>query len=595
MEKIDTLNKYFGFSSFRANQEEAVDAILSGQDLLMILPTGGGKSLCYQLPTLILSGVTIVVSPLIALMHDQVVALKARGISAEMISSMQNLEEIREIEQDLLTGKIKMLYVAPERLVNEFFLSTLKRIEINYFVIDEAHCLSEWGHEFRDDYRKLTLIKEQFPNILIASFTATATKEVEQDIVNNLNLNKPLILRAPLFRDNLNINIDYRVKDGKRQLIEFLQGFKGESGIIYTQSRRSTMSIAKYLESKGFRAKAYHAALPAEDKKLAFSEFVEDKIDIIVATIAFGMGIDKSNIRFVVHLNLPKSVENYYQEMGRAGRDGLKSTTLLLYGVQDIITQKRFIAELPESKYKIEAFNKLENFIRLVKSQECRHKAIAKYFGDIIDSCSNLCDNCLDEGRVEIDITKDAQMFLSAIYRTNQQFGLHYIVSILKGSKEQRVIQNGHNSLTVYNIGEHYTKEQWLSISDRLIEINAIVVGEFKVYKISKVGLEILKGERRLNIDERRLVIRKIKTKKEPLDSSDYNQDIFEELRVLRRDISSKAGVPPYIVFSDKTLKELSIATPQTKDQMLEINGIGEIKFERYGEEFLKLLKSLSS
>ncbi len=591
MNKLDTLNRYFGFNTFRKNQEDAVDAILNGQDLLMILPTGGGKSLCYQLPTLLLNGVTVVISPLIALMHDQVTALNAKGISARMISSMQTLNEIKEVENSLRDGFIKMLYIAPERLTNSYFLSLLHSIKINYFVIDEAHCLSEWGHEFREDYRKLSLLKKQFPNTQIAAFTATATKEVEQDIINNLNLSNPLIIRAPLFRDNLTINIEYRIKDGKKQLVEFLKQFKGESGIVYTQSRRSTMSIAKYLETKGFKAKAYHAALDTKDKNLAYTQFVDDEIEIIVATIAFGMGIDKSNIRFVVHLNLPKSVENYYQEMGRAGRDGLPSTTLLLYGMQDIITQKRFIEELPQSHYKEYAITKLNNFIRLVKSQECRHSAIAKYFGDKIEPCGNLCDNCLNKDRVQVDITKEAQMFLSTIYRTNQNFGLHYIVNILNGSKDKKILQNGHDKLSVYGIGKHFTKEQWLSIADRLIEIEAIVIGEFKVYKITNIGLLILKGEKELKIDEKRLIIKKVKPKKEIIDISNFNQEIFENLRALRRTISQREGVPPYIVFSDKTLKELSLTIPKNKEQMLNINGIGEVKFEKYGKEFLELLK----
>jgi len=591
LNKLDTLNRYFGFNTFRKNQEDAVDAILNGQDLLMILPTGGGKSLCYQLPTLLLNGVTVVISPLIALMHDQVTALNAKGISARMISSMQTLNEIKEVENSLRDGFIKMLYIAPERLTNSYFLSLLHSIKINYFVIDEAHCLSEWGHEFREDYRKLSLLKKQFPNTQIAAFTATATKEVEQDIINNLNLSNPLIIRAPLFRDNLTINIEYRIKDGKKQLVEFLKQFKGESGIVYTQSRRSTMSIAKYLETKGFKAKAYHAALDTKDKNLAYTQFVDDEIEIIVATIAFGMGIDKSNIRFVVHLNLPKSVENYYQEMGRAGRDGLPSTTLLLYGMQDIITQKRFIEELPQSHYKEYAITKLNNFIRLVKSQECRHSAIAKYFGDKIEPCGNLCDNCLNKDRVQVDITKEAQMFLSTIYRTNQNFGLHYIVNILNGSKDKKILQNGHDKLSVYGIGKHFTKEQWLSIADRLIEIEAIVIGEFKVYKITNIGLLILKGEKELKIDEKRLIIKKVKPKKEIIDISNFNQEIFENLRALRRTISQREGVPPYIVFSDKTLKELSLTIPKNKEQMLNINGIGEVKFEKYGKEFLELLK----
>ena len=329
MNKLETLEDYFGHSSFRPLQEEVVDAILAKQDVLMILPTGGGKSLCYQLPTLLMEGITVVVSPLLALMHDQVVALKANGIPAAMLSSMQDLDESQKIEAQLRDGEIKLLYVAPERLTNAYFLNLLHQLPINFFVIDEAHCVSEWGHEFRENYRRLSLLKEQFMTTPIAAFTATATHAVESDIASNLGLQNPKRVRGSLFRENLTINARHRIKDGREQLIEFLKLHTAESGIIYTLSRKSTEAVAHFLQTKGIEAKAYHAGLSTEEKNSTYADFVADRVQIVVATIAFGMGIDKSNIRFVVHMTMPKTLENYYQEIGRAGRDGLESETLL--------------------------------------------------------------------------------------------------------------------------------------------------------------------------------------------------------------------------------------------------------------------------
>jgi len=594
MQKLPLLKKYFGHSQFRELQEEAIDAILNRQDTLMILPTGGGKSLCYQLPTLMLEGVTVVISPLLALMHDQVVALKANGISAAMISSMQSIEEIKEIEQELFKNEIKLLYIAPERFANSYFLNLLKNIDINFFVIDEAHCVSEWGHEFREDYRKLSLLKENFPNTTIAAFTATATKVVESDIIKSLKLNNPKVVRGKLFRKNLTIKVQHRIKDGKKQLLEFIDNFNGESGIVYTLSRKSTESIAAFLQSKGIKAKPYHAGLATELKNSIYAEFIEDKIDVVVATIAFGMGIDKSNIRYVAHLSMPKTVENFYQEIGRAGRDGLESQTLLLYSAADIVQQKSFIEDLPESPYKQHAFNKLNSMVKFANSQICRHKYIANYFDDDIDICKDKCDNCIEPERNSIDITQNAQKLLSTIYRTGQNFGLHYVVDVLRGSKEQRILQNRHNELSVYSIGADLSKSQWLSIGDRLLELNAVEIGEFKVYSLTQFGIEILKGKHKITINEDRLSIKKQSKKlKTKIDTSDYNVEVFEKLRELRLQIAQKDSVPPYIVFSDKTLKELSIKQPSNKEEMLEIHGIGEVKFDRYGEAFLELLKSI--
>ena len=590
MNKQETLEHYFGHSSFRTLQEEVVDAVLEKRDVLMILPTGGGKSLCYQLPTMLMKGVTVVVSPLLALMHDQVVALKANGIPAAMLSSMQNQEESMQIEQELREGKIKLLYVAPERLTNESFINLLHQFKINFFVIDEAHCVSEWGHEFRENYRKLSLLKERFPTIPVAAFTATATNMVEKDIVNNLKLVSPLRVRGSLFRENLTIHVRHRIKDGREQLLEFLKSHEDEAGIIYTLSRKSTEAIAHFLQGKGIEAKAYHAGLPTEEKNRTYADFVSDRVQIVVATIAFGMGIDKSNIRFVAHMTLPKTIENYYQEIGRAGRDGLEAETLLLFSSQDIVQQKMFIEDLPETPYKEHAFEKLNNMVRFTGSETCRHQSIAAYFDDQMDICKSKCDNCFMPASEKVDITVAARMLLSTILRTEQSFGLHYVIDVLCGSRDQRILANKHDELSVYGIGEEYTKAQWLTIGDRLLELRAVEIGEYKVYKLTNYGIEVIKDKHKVDLKKERLTIQKSKKKKSTVEIDNYDEGIYGKLKDLRREIANEKNIPPYIVFSDKTLKELSVKQPQTKDEMLDVHGIGEVKFERYGEAFLDIL-----
>ena len=592
MNKLETLEHYFGHAAFRPFQEEVVDAILKREDVLMILPTGGGKSLCYQLPTLLMEGITVVVSPLLALMHDQVVALKANGIPAAMLSSMQNLEESQQIEQELRAGKIKLLYVAPERLTNAYFLNMLHQLPINFFVIDEAHCVSEWGHEFRENYRRLSLLKEQFATTPIAAFTATATRTVEEDIAANLGLEEPMRVRGSLFRENLTISSRHRIKDGRAQLIEFLKNHQGESGIIYTLSRKSTEAVAHYLQGKGVEAQAYHAGLPTEQKNKTYADFVSDKVQIVVATIAFGMGIDKSNIRFVVHMTMPKTLENFYQEIGRAGRDGLEAETLLLFSAQDIVQQKMFIEDLPETPYKEHAFNKLDAMVRFANSENCRHQLIAAYFDDRMEACKDKCDNCTAPESEKIDITTAARMLLSTMLRTEQNFGLHYVIDVLKGSKEQRVLQNGHDTLSVYGIGDEYSKNQWLTIGDKLLELGAVEIGEFKVYKLTNYGAEVIKGVHTIDLKKERLTVQKAEAKKRVTYFDDYDVEVYDKLRELRTQIASQKGIPPYIVFSDKTLKDLSVKLPQNKEDMLEVHGIGEVKFERYGKVFLEILNA---
>jgi ATP-dependent DNA helicase RecQ len=592
MNKLETLKHYFGHDTFRPLQEEVVDAIVNGEDVLMILPTGGGKSLCYQLPSLLMDGITVVVSPLLALMHDQVVALQSNDISAAMLSSMQTLEEAQDIEKQLRSGEIKLLYVAPERLTNAYFLNMLHQLPINFFVIDEAHCVSEWGHEFRENYRRLSLLKEQFSTTPIAAFTATATNAVEQDIATNLGLVEPKRVRGSLFRENLSINARHRIKDGRLQLLEFLKGHQDEAGIIYTLSRKSTENIASFLQGKGIEAEAYHAGLPTEKKNKTYADFVADRVQIVVATIAFGMGIDKSNIRFVVHMTLPKTIENFYQEIGRAGRDGVESETLLLYSASDIVQQKLFIEDLPETPYKQHAFNKLDAMVRFANSENCRHQTVAAYFDDRIEACKDKCDNCTMPEGEKVDITTASRMLLSTILRTEQNFGLHYIIDVLKGSKEQRLLQNGHENLSVYGIGNEYTKAQWLTIGDKLLELGAVNIGEFKVYKLTEFGAEVIKGVHTIDLKKERLTVQKAQSKKKVSYFDEYDVELYDKLRTLRTEIATKKGIPPYIVFSDKTLKDLSSKVPQSKEEMLEVHGIGEVKFERYGKEFLSLIKN---
>ncbi len=595
MKKFELLERYFGHKAFRPLQEEIIDAILTSHDVLMILPTGGGKSLCYQLPSLMMDGVTVVVSPLLALMHDQVVALKANGISAAMLSSMQSREESKEIEVSLESGEIKLLYVAPERLTNPYFLSLLHRLEINFFVIDEAHCVSEWGHEFRENYRQLSLLKEQFPSTPISAFTATATNAVESDIAEQLGLKSPVRVRGSLFRSNLTICAEHRIKDGRGQLLEFLKSHVNDAGIIYTLSRKSTENIAHFLQTKGVDAKPYHAGMSTDEKNRVYGDFVSDRIQIVVATIAFGMGIDKSNIRFVIHMTLPKTVENFYQEIGRAGRDGLASETLLLFSAQDIVQQKMFIDDLPDTPYKAHAYNKLDKMVRFAQGEMCRHQSIASYFDDSIDICSDKCDNCLQPDLKRVDITTATRKLLSTIFRTKQSFGLHYVIDVLRGSREKRILNNHHDKLSVYGIGEEYSKAQWLTIADRLLELGAVDIGEFKVYHLTSFGVEVTKGDHAIDLREDRLSVKKaISSKRADSYSDEYDTAIFDKLKELRREIAQTNNIPPYIVFSDKTLKELSMKLPKTKSDMLNIHGVGEIKFERYGEEFLELIGKLS-
>jgi len=594
LQALEILKQHFGHSAFRPFQKEAVEASLGGQDLLMILPTGGGKSICYQLPALMKRGVTIIVSPLLALMHDQVQALKLQNISAEMIGSSQSLSEQNMVFDALRRGELKLLYVAPERFANEYFINILQNIDIASFVIDEAHCVSEWGHEFREDYRNLGLLRENFPNVPISAFTATATKEVASDIVKALRLRNPLQLLGSVYRQNLEISAKPRIGDGVAQIVQFVKEFEGESGIVYAFTRADTERIAEKLKAKGIKALAYHAGMSQERKNNAYKAFMFDEVQVMVATIAFGMGIDKSNIRFVIHATMPRTLENYYQEIGRAGRDGLNSKTMLLYSGQDMAKRVSLLEQLQEGRYKQLAFDKLEKMVSFCQSESCRHQQLANYFSQELAPCEEHCDNC-NAGDIEkTDITKEAQMFLSAIYRTNQNFGKAFLVDILRGSKSQKIEQFNAQNLSVYGIGKEHSKQYWDVIIDRLLEKNAIKRGEHRNLLLTQVGIAILKGKEKLNIRADRLILKPPKEervqKAKVASDLEYNQDLFEALRKLRYELSQEENVPAYIIFGDKTLYHMASLVPITKEEMLEVNGVGEVKFERYGEKFLEVL-----
>ena len=590
--KNKVLKDIFGHNNFRVLQEEGVDAILNGKDLLMILPTGGGKSLVYQLPTMIKDGVSIVISPLIALMQDQVSALKAQNIPAEMISSAQSREEIENIVYALKMGELKFLYLSPERLNTQWTYNLLQSVKINFFVIDEAHCISQWGHEFREDYRALGNLKANFPNTNICAFTATSTNLVKDDILKELKLDNPLVLKGKIFRKNIFISAERRLANGYTQLKNFLLRHKDESGIIYVSSRKKAEELSVHLNMNGYKSLPYHAGLPQHIREQNFRIFVNDKVNIMVATIAFGMGIDKSDIRFVVHMSLPKSQENYYQEIGRAGRDGEDSEVLLLFNAGDMILQKQFLKDIPDKDYALHLDSKIDRIYKFATSEICFHKQLAEYFDDSLDECMTRCDNCLNRDDLRQDITKEVQMILSAIYKTNQSFGKNYIVDVLRGSKEQKLLSNRADELSVYGIGKHLSKKEWFVILERLMETKILILGEFSVLKLTNDAIKILKSQKSLDIKSSRLKISVKEKKIQQSEEFEYDEGLFQDLRAKRAELARELNVPAYIVFSDKVLKHLASEQPYDKASMLEVNGVGEKKFEQFGEEFLEIINS---
>jgi len=594
---FDTLRKVFGFREFRPNQEQVVRALLAQKDVFAVMPTGGGKSLCYQLPAVMLPGTCMVISPLIALMKDQVDGARANGIRAAFLNSSQSAEERDEVMHNLLTNALDLLYVAPERFTLDYFREVIGRVKISMAVIDEAHCISEWGHDFRPDYLSLSALVTLFPDIPVAAFTATATHRVQQDILDKLALRTPLVVRASFDRPNL--FYDVRFKDNpEAQLVALLKNHPGKAGIIYRTSRKSVNDTAAMLQVKGFRALPYHAGLSDADRKYNQEAFIRDEVDVIVATIAFGMGIDKSNIRFVIHADLPKSIENYYQETGRAGRDGEPAQCTLLFAQGDIPKMRFFIDSMQDETERARALGALTKVIGFASNSVCRRRTLLDYFGESYphENC-NSCDICLGTREVA-DCTREAQMLLSAIVRTEERFGAMHIVDIVTGSANKKIRDFGHDRLKTYGVGKEHEKKYWRQLIDELLAQKVIEKSEglYPTLALLPKAIQLLKGDERLAIVR---VEEKKKAKASPVKSvssaAPYNQALFELLRTLRKQIADEQGIPPYIVFSDRTLHDMAALYPRTAETMLTVSGVGEVKLERYGAQFLRLIDRFCS
>ena len=586
IDKADSiLKKIFGYDNFRPLQREIIQNVLSKKDSLVIMPTGGGKSLCYQIPALIFNGLTIVVSPLISLMKDQVEQLSEYGVHAIFLNSALLPEDYKANEEKIRNNKVKLLYVAPETLSMEKTLNLLSSVKVDCLTIDEAHCISEWGHDFRPEYRQLAEIKLHFPEAVSVALTATATPRVQDDIIKNLHLKNSKKFLASFNRENLYIQVVRKVSP-LEQTLDFLGKYPDQSGIIYCFSRRQVDDLYEELHYRGLSVLPYHAGLSDSERKRNQEQFIKDDVQIIVATIAFGMGINKPNVRFVIHHDLPKNIESYYQEIGRAGRDGLKAHCLLLFSYADIRKINYFIDQKEDKEQRIAKLH-LDALIRYAETYECRRIPLLTYFGERYsqDNCS-MCDNCNAEAKDLIDVTVRAQQFLSCIKRTGEIFGAVHITDVLRGSKSNKVIAKNHDSLSTYGIGADLSKEQWMSLSRQFTQKNLIEKDlEFGSLKVTGNGNEVLKSKRNVM---GKLEAEEIKFTARTEIDIDYDKILFEILRTKRKEIADNSGIPPYVIFPDKTLIEMSAYFPQTINGLLKIHGVGKVKFDRYGKKFLK-------
>ena len=612
----------FGYSSFRPHQEEIVRAVLAGRDVFAVMPTGGGKSLCYQLPALLLPSVTVVVSPLLSLMKDQVDAARRNGINAATINSATTTEEWRATMDELDARRLKLLYVSPERFNVEGFKETLRRANPSFFAIDEAHCVSQWGHNFREDYLTLGQIADLFPDRPIAAFTATATEQVGLDVKTSLKLRDPFCVVASFDRPNLFYQIAYK-DDFDRQLLDFLRDVdEGEPGIVYRSTRKKVEQTTEFLRKSGYKAEGYHAGMSDDQRIKTQENFANDTTQIVVATVAFGMGIDKSNVRFVVHGDLPADVESYYQETGRAGRDGAPARCALFYGYQDVAIRRKFLDDYEDLVAREAAAKRLDEMVRFAESDGCRRVNLLRYFGETyrpIDLNADdegdaaprpaatrcgACDFCVGSAE-RVDATIDAQKALSAMQRAGNRFGAGHIADILVGSETEKVVAMGHDKLPTFGVGADKTKRYWRYLIQALLTQGIAALApdfDFPIPQVTSLGWEVMRGQRKVMILKRPDGKKKKPARAAsilgaaiaPYDKSSLDpldRKLFETLRELRAAIAAAERIPPYIVFTDKALVDMSRLKPTTPDDFLLVNGVGRAKLQNFGEEFMDAIR----
>ncbi|MDB1942364.1 DNA helicase RecQ [Clostridium tertium] len=578
---MEVLEKYFGYNSFREGQSEIISNILRGRDSLCIMPTGGGKSICYQIPALIFNGITLVISPLISLMKDQVDSINDIGIKAEYINSTQSLDEIKEILKRCYDGEVKLLYIAPERLESEYFNKMLRKLWISQVAVDEAHCVSMWGHDFRKSYRYIApFIKSLNVRPVVTAFTATATTEVRKDILSLLELINPYSYLGSFNRENLSICV-HKEEDKAEFVKDYIRNHEEVSGIVYCATRKEVDALYYYLKERGIEVVKYHGGLKDDEKNYYQEEFLKDNFNVMIATNAFGMGIDKSNVRYIIHFTLCKNLENYYQEIGRGGRDGEKTECHLLYNREDIRTLEYLIYTTVGNTRKEIEIKKLQSMVDFCESDKCYRSFILNYFGDkdAKPYCNN-CSNCLNNEELR-DFTIEAQMILSCVYRTREQYGISVLVDILRGFKGPKIIQNNLDKLTTYGIMKEYSSKFIRDLIKTLLDLGYVNLkeGTYSMLKLNPKSIRVLKSQEK--------VICKLS---EDIEEKIENKDLFNKLKLWRKEKANILGIKPYIIFSDSTLIELANKVPKDKEELLRIRGMGEKKFEKYGDEVLNII-----